>query len=261
MMHKADFHTHTTFSDGKASVKQVIEAALLQRVNVLAITDHFDPNDFRHSISCLTEEALMDHFGQIRTLGHELGITVLCGVETTPLPSGTLDMSPALIQACDLIITSCHYIPYEGKIEPGVFFNDRYWEMYKESMIVMAAGPGDILGHCEDYLPIERFIEGLDTTYEERRAICLSIVEKYLDRAYMEKLAQALLSSGKICELHCATETPRRWVIEYLVSRKVRFSPGSDAHGLTHVGRTDWAYTVARETGANLCTSKEALRG
>ncbi len=261
MMRKADFHTHTTFSDGRGTVRQVVETASTLGIDVLAITDHYDPNDFRPSISNLTEEALLAHFEEIRALGQEFGITVLCGVETTPLPSGMLAMRSPLIEACDVLITSCHYLPFEGDIEPGVFFNDRYWDMYKEFMLMMAAGPGQILGHCEDYLPIERFIEGLETTYDERRSICRRIVERYLDRAYIEALGHALLATDKACELHCATKTPRPWVIQQLADMNVRFTPGSDSHGLGTVGKTEWAYTMAQEVKGYLCTGKEDLYG
>jgi len=260
-MRKADFHTHTLFSDGRNSIREVIEAAVSASVEVLAITDHFDPNDYRPAIAGLTETMLLHHVQTVREIAREFDVQVLCGVETTPLPDGTLAISPLAISQCDLIITSCHYVPYDGEVCPGEYFNDGYWNTYKECMLAMAAGAGHILGHCEDYLPIERFIHGLGTTYAQRRAICLEIVERYLDRAYVQKLAYNLNKSGKVCELHCATQTPREWVIRLLAAEGVRFSPGSDAHGAAHIGMTDWAYRIAGLSGGFLCTERKDFHG
>ena len=260
-MHKADFHTHTTFSDGRNSIREVIEAAAFASIEVLAITDHFDPNDYRPAIAGLTETALLHHFQSIREIARDYDMEVLCGVETTPLPDGTLALSPAVIAQCEVIITSCHYIPYDGELQPGEFFNDRYWSMYKDCMLAMAAGKGHILGHCEDYLPIERFIQGLGTTYPQRRSICLEIVKRYLDRPYIEKLAGNLKKSGKMCELHCATQTPREWAVRMLATEGVRFTPGSDAHAADQVGKTEWAYHSASMVDGFLCTERKDFYG
>ncbi|HPY11254.1 MAG TPA: PHP domain-containing protein [Sphaerochaeta sp.] len=256
---RADLHTHTTFSDGRGSLEAVVASAKEQSLEVLAITDHYDAHDFRPKIALLEAESLLEHFTAIRALSVPDDLILYCGLETTPLPNGLLDIEPEVLAVCDLIITSCHYIPFEGEIVPGEYFNDQYWALYKEIMLLMAAGEGDIVGHCEDYLPIERFIEGLDTTYADRREICRAIVDRYLDRAYVDAFADRLLSSGKLCELHCATETPRGWVIQRLADRGVRFTPGSDAHAVSHVGMTAWAYTVSNATGAVLCTTLEEI--
>jgi len=260
-MCKADFHTHTTFSDGRNSIREVLEAAAAASVEVLAITDHFDPNDYRPAIAGLTETALLHHFQAIRETARDFNLQVLCGVETTPLPDGTLALSAAVVAQCEVIITSCHYIPYDGELQPGQFFNDRYWDMYRECMLAMAGGEGHILGHCEDYLPIERLIHGLGTTYAQRRAICLEIVNRYLNRPYIEKLADNLRKSGKICELHCATKTPREWVAQLLATKGVRFSPGSDAHSTDQVGQTEWAYQLMGLVDGYLCSERKDLNG
>ncbi|MET1124444.1 MAG: PHP domain-containing protein [Archaeoglobaceae archaeon] len=39
-MFKAELHCHTTYSDGRDSVRKVIEAAIAKGINIIAITDH-----------------------------------------------------------------------------------------------------------------------------------------------------------------------------------------------------------------------------
>ncbi|AEC01724.1 PHP domain protein [Parasphaerochaeta coccoides DSM 17374] len=258
-MIRSDFHVHTVFSDGRNTISDVLRLAAQRNIGTLAITDHFDPRDWRPAIASISELALLRHFQEIREESTRQKIDVLCGLETTPDSDGRLTFSTLVRQASLPIITSCHYIPDAPAAIPGEYFNDHYWKTCKEFMLQMALGEGDILGHCEDYLPIEPLIEGMGTTYEIRRRICAEIVDRYFDRPYVEKLADNLLSSGKCCELHSATRTPREWVVRLLAQRGVPFTPGSDAHGEALVGNTGWAYEIAERTGAHLISGRKEL--
>ncbi len=250
---KMDLHTHTVFSDGKATVAELLHQASVAGVDLLAVTDHFDPNDYRPSIANLSEEALLTHFDLIKGLSESYpDMVVLCGIETVPLADGTLDLSQEVKARCDLVVTSCHYLPYRKALVPGDFFTDEYWELFKQTMLSMAAGEGDILGHCEDYLPIKEFLCGMNTTFSERREICRRIVDRYCDEQYVHALADALVGSGKSCELHCATQTPREWVIERMADRGVTFTVGTDSHSLDSVGQVSWAYDMIDRFGLRL---------
>lgn len=243
-----DLHVHTTFSDGKDSVSDMLGYAVLRGIKILAITDHFDPNDYRKEISGLTLDSLFDHFAEIRVIAGKAGdIDVLCGIETSPGISGKICVPKEVVATCDVIITSCHYIEGEYGICPGHFFNDDYWNAYKRYMIAMAAGDGDILGHMEGYLPIKPFLAGMTTTYAERQEISRQIVEHYCDDLFVDKIIEALKFSGKSCELHCATETPRESVIEKMAHAGITFTFGSDAHSISSVGRVSWACSMAKK--------------
>lgn len=249
-----DAHTHTCFSDGKDTIADMLNQAVKLELSAVAITDHFDPNDPKAEISQLDSKMLAAHFAKIKRLAESLPIKVLCGVETTPFPDGKLALDDETAARCDLIITSCHYIPYEGTITVGDYFNDRYWGCFQEVLLAMALGEGTILGHSEDYLPIKAMIEGLNTTFAQRREICREIADRYLDRHFIQKLTVNLKQSGKACELHCETETPRGWVIDYMSRNGVIFSPGSDAHSVRHIGKVQFAFQMAERYGLKLLT-------
>lgn len=258
-MKLSDFHVHTNFSDGQDSPEKVIERVKELSLASIAITDHFDRNDPRSRISEISESRLLEHFDLIRALSDRLSVKVLLGVETQPMPDGSLPFSDRIKNQCDVIITSCHYLNYNGHIQPGFFLNDDYWSCFRETLIRIAAAEGDILGHSEEYLPISPFLKGQETTFLERREICRQIADRYLDNAFIDRLGDALLSSGKACELHCATSTPRDWVIEKLAQKGVHFTSGSDAHEAQFVGAVLFAYTKAKEK--NLVLNKlEVLR-
>ncbi len=238
-MDNVDYHVHTDFSDGQPSYRMVLDRARELNMDCIAVTDHFDPFDPRETIRSITEEKLLKHFEDIKEYAEKTGLRVLCGIETCTDLYGDLRVSSRVMDNCDLIITSLHYLEYEGGLIPGEYFNDRFWESYKDKLLKMAAGPGDILGHCEAYLAYGMLL-GPGTTYEERRALSRSLVGKYFDEAFIAELIKALSRSGKALELHCVTSTPREEVIKRLIENKVPVSLGSDAHLLHEVGNTNW---------------------
>lgn len=250
-MIRVDYHTHTNFSDGQASVQELLHAAERAGLDEVVISDHFDVMDYRPAIANLTSEQLLVHFTKIRELSTRGKLRVLCGIETQPGTRG-LKLNPKIEESCDVIITSCHYVPFCGRLEPGEYENDEYWQAYKETMLQIARSRGHILGHSEEYLPIEPLIKGQSTNYQNRRDICKAIANMYLDKRYIVQLTDALLDSGKACELHCATQSPREWVISYMADRGVAFSVGSDAHSEKSVGQVDWAYEMLHNTKARL---------
>jgi HisJ family histidinol phosphate phosphatase len=249
-MLKIDYHMHTTFSDGEATYKEVIDRAKELKLDCIAITDHFDPYDPNPRVSCLKEEDLLKFFMQIKEYAANAEQKVLCGIETCTDFNGNLRLSDKVMKASELIITSPHYIEHDKELIPGNYFDDSYWNSYKKKVLNMAAGQGDILGHAEAYLPYSKLLVPNTTTYEDRVALALNISNKYFDEEYIEELAKALKKSNKAYELHCATSTPREWVIEKLIKSGIKLSFGSDTHVLSKVGNISWAEQVLRKFNA-----------
>lgn len=259
MRMKCDYHTHTVFSDGRDTLESMLQGAQEAGLAVMAVTDHFDPNDPKPAIASLREEDLAAHFAHIRSLRETGSVRLLCGIETQPDGRGALPIRGALLRQCDVIVTSCHYLAYEGPLQPGQVMSDAYWDCFRETVLAIAEAPGDILGHCEEYLPIRPLLQGVQTTFAQRRAICREVADRYLHRGYVDALAQRLRARGKACELHCATMSPRPWVIERLAAQGVVFSPGSDAHERACAGQVDFAYRMAEQFGLTLWRHEGAM--
>jgi putative hydrolase len=247
---RVDYHLHSTFSDGEGSYKQIIDRAKKLGLYGIAITDHFDAYDENKRTSSITEEELFNHFDNIRYYGQKIGQRVLCGIETCTDFDGNLRLSEEVIKNADIIITSPHYVEYDGKLIQGKFYDKDYWERYKEKVINMARGKGDILGHCEGYLPHEKLLIPNTTTFEQRQQLSMKIADRFFDNQYIERFIGALKESGKAVELHCITHTPREWVIEKLFEAKIPVSIGSDSHTLSQVGDIDWAINILNKYNA-----------
>lgn len=240
MLLNVDYHIHSSFSDGQADYMQILDKAKELKLDGIAITDHFDKYDENEKTRSITHNELLHHFDVIRDYGSKIDQKVLCGIETCTDFKGNVRLSDKVIKNCDIIITSPHYVEYDGELIPGKYFNRKFWERYKEKVLNMAIGQGDILGHCEAYLPYGKLLIPGSTTYEQRQALSRSISEIFFDDGYIKELIKAVKESGKAIELHCVTSTPRECIIKQFVDSGVSLSLGSDSHSLFGVGNTAW---------------------
>lgn len=246
-MLNADYHVHSSFSDGQADYVEILNRAKELKLDEIAITDHFDRYDANPRTNSITVEELIRHFDNIRSYGNSIGQKVFCGIETCTDYKGNLRISDRVYNCCDLIITSPHYVEYEGELAPGDLYNEGYWNAYKEKVVNMAGSAGDILGHCEAYLPYGKLMIPGTTTFEQRKEIAHRISDMFFDDNYIRALIQAVKKSGKAIELHCATSTPREAVIARMIAHGVFFSIGSDAHSLAGAGGIAWGIDVLKK--------------
>ena len=104
---KAELHSHSTWSDGKLSIRQMAGAALDRGLKVLAVTDH--------SVSLgvaggLKIEELEEQRAEIELLRGELGDSplLLQGAEIEIRADGTLDYPDEVLAKLDIVIASLH---------------------------------------------------------------------------------------------------------------------------------------------------------
>jgi DNA polymerase (family 10) len=104
---RAELHAHTTWSDGKLSVRQMAEAAIKRGMQVLAITDHSASLGVAGG---LTAERLKEQRREIDAVQAELGdqILLLQGTEVEIKADGALDYPDDVLAALDLVIASLH---------------------------------------------------------------------------------------------------------------------------------------------------------
>jgi DNA polymerase (family 10) len=100
---QGDFHMHSRWSDGAATLEAMIAAAAARGYAYHAISDHsitrtggLAPADLR---------AQREH---VRELGERYGIRTLCAAEVDILPDGTLDYDDAVLAELDVVVASIH---------------------------------------------------------------------------------------------------------------------------------------------------------
>jgi DNA polymerase (family 10) len=104
---KAELHSHTTWSDGVSSIREMAQAARLRGLNVLAITDHSASLGIAGG---LTAADLLKQRVEIDQVQKEMGseILLLQGAEVEIKADGTLDYPDEVLARLDIVIASLH---------------------------------------------------------------------------------------------------------------------------------------------------------
>jgi DNA polymerase (family 10) len=97
---RGDLHTHTTWSDGKDSLEDMVAAAIARGYAYYAICDHSQR---------LRGELLFQQAEQIDALNELLApFKILKGIEVNVKPDGTLDVSEEDLATRDWVVASVH---------------------------------------------------------------------------------------------------------------------------------------------------------
>ena len=116
---KAELHAHTTASDGRMSLRELVEHIAARGFHTLAVTDHSKSSAVANGLS---EARLRDQIKQIRELDQEIreskpgewgrekakGLRVLAGSEVDILSDGRLDYDDELLAELDVVVASPH---------------------------------------------------------------------------------------------------------------------------------------------------------
>jgi DNA polymerase (family 10) len=104
---RGDLHLHTTATDGRASLEEMVAAAKQHGYSYIAITDHSKRVTMARGLDA---RRLRQHWKAIDTLaGKVQGITLLKGVELDILEDGRLDLPDDVLAEADWVVASIHY--------------------------------------------------------------------------------------------------------------------------------------------------------
>ena len=103
---RGDLHMHTTWSDGKYSAEEMVEASRKRGYKYIALTDHSKSLGVAGGLS---DKDLMKHTEECRALDAKYpDIRVLAGTEVDIRQDGTLDYSDELLAKLDFVVASLH---------------------------------------------------------------------------------------------------------------------------------------------------------
>ncbi len=211
---RGDFHMHTTWSDGRQTLEEMIAAVAARGYEYHAITDH---SPSRGIIGCSADE-LRTQREAIRALGDKYGVRTLWGSEGDILPDGSMDFPDDVLQGMDVVIASVH----------SSFRQSR--EEMTNRLITACENPYvTIIGH-----PTGRKVDGFEGYEYDYDAVF----------AAAARTGTALEIDGQ----------PKRFDLPANLARRakslgVTLTVDSDAHDAGQLGNIDLAIVQARRAG------------
>jgi len=241
---KCNFHTHSSWCDGKDSPRAMIQAAVAKGFETIGFSSHaMLPQDDVDWV--LTPEKAPRYAREIRALAEEYKdrIRVLCGVEADYIPGGAEPSHAAYAAiAPDYIIGSVHFIKAP---DGAVFALDHAPQILMDG--IRDHFRGDAVAFVKAYFATVR---DMVSRFDFEIVGHLDLVRKfnvknpYFDeraewyREEIEKTADVVAASGKIAEVNTGAIS-RGWLNDAYPSptfrkalrdRGVRFILSSDAH-------------------------------
>jgi len=132
---KGDCHTHSTWSDGGASITTMARTAIALGHEYMVLTDHSPRLTVAHGLS---PERLAKQLEEVAALNEELApFRILTGMEVDILEDGSLDFADELLATLDVVVGSVH-----SKLRMAAK------EMTQRMVVAVSSPHVDILGHC-----------------------------------------------------------------------------------------------------------------
>jgi DNA polymerase (family 10) len=105
---QGDLHMHTTATDGKSTIMEMVEAAKSRGLKYIAITDHSQRVSMANG---LDPERCLEQWEEIDQVNIVLGrsFTILKGIECDILEKGGMDLPDEVLEQADWVMASIHY--------------------------------------------------------------------------------------------------------------------------------------------------------
>lgn len=195
---KRDLHTHTTYSDGKASAEEMIRAAIRLGLDEIGISDH-SYTDFDESY-CMKKRAIPAYLAEIAALKEKYKgvISVRCGVEQDLFSKESTLPFDYAIGSAHYLFAGGSYHPLDEKKEDFVALCEKHFggdyyalaEQYFDGVATFADREDiSIIGHLD---LITKFNEG-GVLFDEHNPRYLTAAKKCIDR---------LAAAGKTFEIN-----------------------------------------------------------
>ena len=164
--YQGDVHSHSTWSDGRATVLEMAQGAQALGYRYLGITDHSPRITVVHGLNA---ERLLAQSKEIAEAQKQVeDVTLLQGIEVDILEDGALDLPDAVLEILDVVVASPHV---KLRQEPAAM---------TERMLRAVAHPHvDVIGHPTGRRPGSR--EGASYDFEgvfkeaARRGVAMEI--------------------------------------------------------------------------------------
>jgi DNA polymerase (family X) len=210
---RGDVHMHTTATDGRASLREMAEAAAALGYEYIAITDHSKALAMANG---LDEQRVVEFAREVRELNRDgLPLRIFSGLECDILRDGAMDIAEDALAELDLVIGSVHS-----------YFNLESAEMTDRLLRALDSPSLRILGHVTGRLLLQREAYAFD----------------------FERVAGKAAERGVFFEVNASPERldlPSH-LIRSAKRKGCRFTISTDAHRPQHLQNMRYGVITAR---------------
>jgi DNA polymerase (family X) len=209
----ADLHMHTTWSDGKLSIREMAEEAQKRGRKFIVITDHSAYSAIANGLSV---ERILEQQAEVRQVDTDMKpFRVFHGVEMDIRSDGTLDYPDEVLEKLDFVIASLHF----SLRQPRAQITERLLNALRNPHV-------DLIGHPRGQYIDDREPADLD----------------------MEAVFEAACASGTALEINA---NPRRLDLEAQYARRavelgILLSINTDAHSANNMDLLHYGVITAR---------------
>jgi histidinol phosphatase-like PHP family hydrolase len=211
---RGDLHTHTSLTDGVASLEDMVAAAEKRGYQYYAVTDHAPDLVMQQ----MTDEKMLIQRAEVAALQQRVGLTLLHGTELNIAADGSVDWDAGFLAGFDLCVASVH----------SSFDQDR--STMTDRFITAVENPYvNIIGH-----PLTRKLG-------RRPPVDVDLAALY----------EACARTGTALEINASPERMDLPPQDIAAARDagVKFAIDTDAHSIVHLGNARYGVAAARLGG------------
>ena len=183
--YKIDLHMHSTWTDGKDSVAEVVKQAEAMNMNTIAITDHIRS----------TSTYYPEYAKEIHAINKKTDVNILVGFEARIKNfKGELDVAEEVRKDADVRIASVHRFPFAGKLFAADLFSKEVAQGVELDLCLagLEFGGFDILGHPAG-MCLKQFGEFPSEYFEQIIIACnKNYIAFEISAAYHQKIYEQL---------------------------------------------------------------------
>jgi DNA polymerase (family 10) len=143
---RGDLHMHTTYSDGRDSLRRMVMTAHGLGYEYIAITDHSEHAGAARTVTPAELARQRDAIDDLRETAD--GLTILHGLEVDILPNGKLDCPDAVLARLDIVLASLHDSAGHDRAK----LTERCLAAIRHPLVSVITHPGNqLVGHRPAY--------------------------------------------------------------------------------------------------------------
>ncbi len=224
---KGDFHMHTNWSDGAASLEEMVKTCYELGYQYIVIGDHSQSQRQANGLDPSRYEQQWKEIDNLNSIYNSRGFHILKGCEVDILPDGSLDLPDSLLEGFDFVVASIH---------------SRFNQDNTERILKAMESPYvNLIGHPSGKSPGQREGYPLD----------------------MHKIMEQAKETGTALEINTyRVDIPPEW-IRLCTEKGVKMAIVTDAHSVLHLKYMKLGVGIARRGWAtkDVILNTESIEG